>query len=357
MSASGDRGKPGAFDRSIDHLIDFVDTAAVGLHWVGADGTILWANRGDYEPLGYTADEYIGHHIAEFHADPDVIADILARLGRGERLHNYEARLKCKDGGVRFVQISSSVLFEDTPAGRQFVHTRCYTLDVTDRKRLEQARDRFVSILGHDLRNPLSSVAMAAEVLLHADDIPTKHHKQLERIARAAARMSRMITDLIDFARTLGDGMPLKRKPVHFGETCQRILEEVEQAHPGARIELTTDGDLRGEWDADRLAQAIANLLGNAVQHGSPPVRVTLHGTDDHVRMDVANGGPPIATEAIESLFEPFSHTSATDGLGLGLFIVSEIVKAHGGSIEVQSGADHGTVFTSRWPKTAGARS
>ncbi len=98
--------------REEKHLLDFVDTAAIGLHWVGADGTILWANSVDYEPLGYTADEYIGHNIQEFHADADVIGDILQQLCAGERLHEYEARLRSKDGSIRNVSITSSVLFD-----------------------------------------------------------------------------------------------------------------------------------------------------------------------------------------------------------------------------------------------------
>jgi PAS domain S-box-containing protein len=244
-----ERPGPPAFVRSLEHLVDFVDTAAMGLHWVGADGTILWANPADYEPLGYSAGDYIGHNIAEFHADPHVIADILRRLAAGERLNNHEARLRCKDGSVRHVEITSSVLFEAGPAGRKFVHTRCYTHDVTERKRLEEARNRFVSILGHDLRNPLSSIALAADQLLRAPDLAEKHTTPLERIARSAARMSRMIVDLIEFARTLGDRMPVRRSPMDFGEVCQRIVDEVRQASPGARIDLELSGDLRGSWD------------------------------------------------------------------------------------------------------------
>jgi PAS domain S-box-containing protein len=114
-------------------LKDFVDNATIGLHWVGPDGTILWANNAELELLGYTADEYVGHKITEFHADSAAIEDILARLSRNEAIHDYEAPLRAKDGSIRHVAISSNVLFED---GR-FIHTRCFTRDITDRKRLE----------------------------------------------------------------------------------------------------------------------------------------------------------------------------------------------------------------------------
>jgi PAS domain S-box-containing protein len=342
---------PPAFVRTPEHLTDFVDTAAVGLHWVGPDGTILWANPADYEFLGYTAEEYIGHNIAEFHADADVIADILGRLAAGERIVNYEARLRGKDGGIRHVQITSSVLFEDGPDGRRFVHTRCYTQDISDRKRMEQARDRFVAILGHDLRNPLSAIVVAAQFLLKADDLPERHQKTVKRISQSSARISRMVEDLIDFARRLGGPMPIKRQPVDFGDVCRRIVEETQTAFPGIEIETRLSGDLSGEWDPERVAQAICNLIGNAVRHGQPPFLVRVADEGPAVRLDVVNHGEPIPPARLPDIFEPFSQTTSTDGLGLGLFIVRDIVSAHGGCVDVRSSASEGTTFSATWPR------
>jgi len=119
-------------------LADFFDNATVGLHWVGADGIILRANRAELAMLGYSREEYVGRPIADFHADEDVICDILGRLQAGEELHEYPARLRCKDGSIKDVLIDSSVMFRDGG----FVHTRCFTRDVTDRKRAEE-RVRF----------------------------------------------------------------------------------------------------------------------------------------------------------------------------------------------------------------------
>jgi PAS domain S-box-containing protein len=113
------------FVRTEQDMVDYLDNGVVGCHWVGGDGTILWANRADYEPLGYTQEEYVGHHIAKFHADPDVCDDMLRRLARGETLYNYPARLRHKNGSVQHVLIASSVLFDD--AGH-FLHTRCFTV-------------------------------------------------------------------------------------------------------------------------------------------------------------------------------------------------------------------------------------
>lgn len=121
----------GELRRRTAELTAFVETAHIGLHWVGPDGTILWANAAEMEMLGYSPVEYIGHNIAEFHAEKPVIEDILSTLSRGERLREYEAKMRCKDGSIRHVIVDSSVLWED---GR-FVHTQCFTRDITEHKR------------------------------------------------------------------------------------------------------------------------------------------------------------------------------------------------------------------------------
>ena len=122
-----------ALRRSQAELQDFVENSLLGLHWVGPDGIILWANQADLDLLGYQRDEYLGRHIAEFHADPAAIEAILQRLGRNEEASNYEARLRCKDGSIKHALISSNVYIEN---GR-FIHTRCFTSDITERKQAE----------------------------------------------------------------------------------------------------------------------------------------------------------------------------------------------------------------------------
>src|SRR5215469_484010 len=116
-------------------LRDFIETSTIGLHWVGADGTILWVNQAELDLLGYAREEYVGRNIAEFHADEPVINDMLRRLNRGETLRDYPARLRHRDGSIRHVLVNSSVLFEDG----KFVHTRCFTRDVTALKQEQQA--------------------------------------------------------------------------------------------------------------------------------------------------------------------------------------------------------------------------
>ena len=126
------------FRESEGYLRDFVENAAIALHWVGPDGIILWANQTELDLLGYTREEYIGRHIADFHVDQPVIADILVRLTAGETLNSYEARLRCKDGSIRHVLISSNALFEN----EKFVRTRCFTRDITERKQAEEASQK-----------------------------------------------------------------------------------------------------------------------------------------------------------------------------------------------------------------------
>src|SRR5262249_22370145 len=129
--------------RQANQLAAFVDTAAIGMHRVSADGTILWANDAELRTFGYAREEYVGHHISEFHADRAVLADILGRLRRGERLSEYPAEMRCKDGSLKSVLIDSSVLWDE---GR-FLHTQCFTRDITERKIAEASRALLAAIV------------------------------------------------------------------------------------------------------------------------------------------------------------------------------------------------------------------
>jgi PAS domain S-box-containing protein len=124
-------------------LTDFVENAAMPLHWVGADGQILWANEAELGFLGYSRDEYVGHNIAEFHMDPPVVADILERLRNRQELEGYEARLRAKDGSVRYVALTSNVYWDNG----QFIHTRCFTRDITEEKRSTELQERLAAIV------------------------------------------------------------------------------------------------------------------------------------------------------------------------------------------------------------------
>jgi PAS domain S-box-containing protein len=357
---------------SQQELSDFFENAVEGLHRVGPDGTILSANRAELELLGYERSEYVGHHVAEFHADPNVADDLLARLSGNETVRDYEAKLRCKDGSFKYVLINSNALFRDG----QFVHSRCFTRDITDRKRLEEEllrqnedlsrtvrfSETFVGILGHDLRNPLSGITTAAALLARRAD-SERVAKPATRILNSGRRMARMIDQLLDFTRIrLGKGLPLERKSINLDEVCRLAVDEVDELVDSGRvspIDVTSSGDVIGAWDADRLSQLISNLLGNALAHGTGDsgVQIRVDGTnEDHVALEISNAGC-ISPEARETMFEPLKNLAdrkaeRSSGLGLGLYISQQIVLAHAGSIDVVSTTEAGTRITVRLPRT-----
>jgi signal transduction histidine kinase len=225
-------------------------------------------------------------------------------------------------------------------------------------QRRDQIRDRFVSILGHDLRGPLSSIAMAASMMAKS---PTVDHEAMaRRIATACERMARMVDDVLDFARGhLGGGIPANPTLGDLGEICRAAVEEVRQARPDRRVHLDVRGELRGPLDRDRAQQAVANLLANAIQHGQGDIHVRAFETEDrqHICCAVTSRGKTIPPELVQRLFDPFAHAvdpaRPRTGLGLGLYIVDQIALAHGGMVDVVS-EDGETTFTIRLPRIPG---
>ncbi|HXU63818.1 MAG TPA: HAMP domain-containing sensor histidine kinase, partial [Polyangia bacterium] len=202
--------------------------------------------------------------------------------------------------------------------------------------------EMFTGILGHDLRNPLAAIITSARLAMSRDS-SDRLRKPLARILNSGDRMTRMIDQLLDFTRVrLGSGIPVAPVDVDLAALIRQVMDELEGANPGCPLRLACAGDSRGQWDPDRLSQVFSNLVANAVHHGVAEhgVDVTLDGgAGDVVRVEIKNRGliPP---RRMQTLFEPMagaSRTSASRGLGLGLFITRELVRAHGGSIQVRS--------------------
>ncbi|MCP3141346.1 PAS domain-containing protein [Pyxidicoccus xibeiensis] len=234
-------------------------------------------------------------------------------------------------------------------------------MDISERKRLEaeqrqraEFEQQLIGIVSHDLRNPISAIAMSAGGLLRRQGLDERTLGGITRILGSADRANRMIRDLLDFTQArLGGGIPLERKPGDLHELTRQVVEEVRLGAPEREILLEHAGDARGEWDADRLAQVVTNLVGNALAYSPPdtPVRVRTAQVEGEVVLSVHNQGEPIAPELLPRIFEPLQRAvpraiHATRSIGLGLFIVREIVRGHGGRIEVRSTRDAGTTFS-----------
>ncbi len=214
--------------------------------------------------------------------------------------------------------------------------------------------EMFIAILSHDLRNPLNAVLTGAEVLLRTSgEENTK--KIAVRIRASGQRMGGLVNDVLDMARSrVGGGIVLAKEPLNLAELVQRLVAE-HQREGGFKVELS--GNLEGEWDAGRLAQAISNLLGNAVQHGGTesPIEVIADGTGpDVVMLSISNAGA-IPTSIQARLFDPFrgreNRASPESGLGLGLYIVKQIALAHDGSVRLDSSDPERTSFMLELPR------
>lgn len=236
-------------------------------------------------------------------------------------------------------------------------------------KLLREAQNLFLAILGHDVRSPLGAVSMGAQVLLHDQTLPAKVLKVGLRIFNSATRVDEIVRDLLDFSTShLGGGIPIDPYTVDLAEICMNVVEEAKTFHPDRQIELVSEGELVGAWDGPRLAQAFANLISNAIQHGKPGgcIRVLVRDQRASVLFQVQNEAEPISPAKLRILFDPVKSfairppgertMARVQNLGLGLYVVKEIVKAHQGEITVASSHEDGVTFSVTLPRVTPAR-
>ena len=224
-------------------------------------------------------------------------------------------------------------------------------------EQVERARNLLLGMLGHDMRNPLNTILMTASHLATLN-AGAEVSEAAFRLIRSGASMKTLLDDLVDFNRTkLGLGINIARANVDLAATFADELEELRGAHAGHRLELEVVGDTRGLWDGPRLRQLLRNLVLNAIKYGEPdaPVRVVLTGGEADVRIEIANSGPAIERSALDQIFDPLKRGSpqrhdTDNGLGLGLYIVREVARAHGGEVHVRSDKEE-TVFAVRLPR------
>lgn len=234
---------------------------------------------------------------------------------------------------------------------------------MTYSRHAEVVRDTFLAILGHDLRSPLSTMTMAGDYLTQPS-VGTDITLQIGlRVKRSAATMNAMVNDLLEYARTqLSGEMPISRRHVDVKELCQAAINDVSSAHPDCPFRLNASGDLLGNFDGMRLHQVLSNLLNNAAQYRGKehPVSISVDGKADKLVIEVQNFGPVIPADSLRAVFDPLVQLPVveqqsgrpTTSMGLGLFIASEITRAHGGSISVKSDERSGTVFRVQLPRS-----
>lgn len=275
-----------------------------------------------------------------------------------------EYRLRRGDGTWAFVEDRGRVVKDLQGRAVRMVGAM---QDVTGRHEEEaEARRRaefeqlLIGIVGHDLRNPISAITMAATMLAKREEADPRDQKAIARILSSAERAHRMLRDVLDFTQArLGGGIPMAPREVDLMELVRQVVDEVQQAHPDRRLQVDGPGAAWLWCDPDRLAQVITNLVNNALAYGDAlcPVRVRLRGQTGSVTLAVNNQGRPIPQDLLPHLFEPLKRAEARErnhaahGLGLGLFIVKHIVDAHSGRLRVRSTAQDGTTVLVQLPR------
>ena len=229
---------------------------------------------------------------------------------------------------------------------------------------VEASRNVFLGILGHDLRTPLGAILLGADMLRRSEEVGKRGNKVAGQIYTSVQRASQIVGDLLDLTRCqMGPGIPVKRVDIDLAPICERIVEEMRSFHPHAQLKYETTASALGTFDGARMEQVFSNIIGNAVQHGDArlPITVRLAVSDGSLVFTVHNQGEPIPEDVLPFIFNPmgrFSQRSViehgpAEGLGLGLFIASEIVAAHEGSIDVTSTSQWGTEFRVMVPLVA----
>jgi PAS domain S-box-containing protein len=355
-------------------LADFVNNAAEGLHRVGSDGTILWANKAELVMLGYRWEEYVGRHISEFHVDQVLIDGMLTRLGNGETVYDQPAQLRCKDGSIKHVLIHSNACFVDG----KLRYTRCFTRDATDRMLLQQAyrereallaemtgmnqaKDEFLAMLAHELRNPLAPISAAAQSLHSTATDAERVRHTAAIIERQARHLASLLDDLLDVARVTRGHINMVHEPVVLNAAVTAAIEQVTPLFSRLSHRLSVTMPQQEAWvrgDYKRLVQVITNILTNAAKYtpagGNIDVRMEI--AQEVVEVVVSDDGIGMAPDLVGRVFELFvqgarSSYQSQGGLGVGLALVRSLVRAHGGTVCAQSaGQGKGSKFTVRLP-------
>ncbi|HET6347072.1 MAG TPA: PAS domain-containing sensor histidine kinase, partial [Myxococcota bacterium] len=286
-----------------------------------------------------------------FEENPTFIA---ARTGKAQR--NVVVGVRTPGADTQWLSMSCEPIFDNDGELTGVVSS---FFDITAQKCRADFEQQIIGIVSHDLRNPISAIMLASSRLLQRGPRDARETRVLHKILTATERIDRLIHDLLDFTQARAStGIPVMCRPCDAAKVVRDTVEELRMAHPDRVIEAHADTGVRGTWDPDRLAQLLTNLLNNALQHSpaAMPVSVRVEASATALTLTVHNFGDPIPEELLPHVTEPFKRgaseeTSKQRSIGLGLFIVDQIVRAHGGRLEVTSGPEIGTSFTVRLPR------
>jgi len=378
-----------------EDLEDLYQNAPSGYLSLRPDGRIAKANQTFCRWTGYAPEEVVGKRLHDFlniagrifyetHFAPllrmqgffnEVALDLVRKDGEPFPVLVNAAERRDGDGKAQFIRLTVFHATDRRRYERELLRARdelkllAATLEqriaestaevlrrdvvLTSQRTEAELREQFIAVLGHDLRNPLSSITVGLR-FMQKTSLDPRAEATVLLMQKSAARMTVLIDNILDFARgRLGGGINPMLSSQPLEPTLQQVVDELQTTHPETIIQATFDLSHPVQADPVRIGQLFSNLLGNALIHGAPgqPVIVTAK-TDEQFELVVCNAGAPIPADAMARLFQPFARGEvrpSQEGLGLGLYIASEIAKAHGGAIDVTS-TEKETCFTFRMP-------
>jgi PAS domain S-box-containing protein len=360
-SSSSLRGNPGrstAIER--DALEAVLAAAEVGVWRLLADGQTFAVTPATYRLLGINDEERpeTGEQwLAHVHpADLDRVAGELERLRGHTGPFTLEVQARTSGSVARWAESRGLTLRDESG---EFAGACGTVQDVTHRKEPEVFRDLLLATLSHDLRDPLTAIQIGTSLLLRRERLEPRGAVTAERVIASARRISAMVDQVLDFSRLRVRGsLPCNRRATNLVLIAAAVIDEMDLAHAGRKMVLHYKGNVDGQWDADRLARLIANLISNALRHGDPASPVTVRVVDEgsDALLVVHNMGSTIPAEDLATIFDPFRRRARprnSVGLGLGLFIAHEIARSHGGKMWASSSKENGTEFAARLPRRA----
>jgi signal transduction histidine kinase len=341
-----------------DTLEAVLASAEVGVWQLFADGQSFVVTPATYALLGVPDDERpdtCEQWLTRVQpADLDRVAGELDRLRDHTGPFTLEAQVLAPGSESRWIEVRGRTLRDESGS---FMGACGTVQDVTHRKEPEVFRDLLLATLSHDLRDPLTAIQIGTSLLLRRERLEPRGAVTAKRVIASARRISAMVDQVLDFTRLRVRGsLPCNRRLSNLGLIAASVVDEMDLAHPGRQIDLEHDGNLDGQWDADRLARMISNLVSNGLLHGDPGSKVMVRALDrgGDALIVVQNQGKTIPAAELATIFDPFRRPTrprTSVGLGLGLFIAHEIARTHGGKMWATSCPVEGTQFSALLPR------